>query len=512
VRCYTGNRRRWRRSRRAQVSAVAVTLGLLLVTTYIANFLAQQLPSEMQEEEFEHTLLVEDQLGRIQTAVLAEASNPSSPVTITSPVTLGSGAVPPFAPASSGSITLDPTSYTLSAGYSIAKVLPDPPKWNTGSSCLPGGSGTCTLGAGPYYYNASGNSTTYLPILAGVGSTLYYNLTGNHDMLTISQTGIDPLHLQVIVVGSNDTVTVDENVALLGSPHYSVVFYGQNDKLTGLIAGAHSGAGSTQFLANFIGDTGGLCPADNQSATDSSTLLDTSNAFNATTTWWNDDGYVSAPQTIPYLAPNSYATFQNESGFQACGFTLGGVTGFTSNFESGLRVHLANRYNPPEDVAYEDGAVILSHPGSGTFMTGPPSITIGKTLTGAYVANFTIVNMAPVKTAQTGSSEQGIQTAGVSTRLVSYSSFTVTDNASTGVAIAGLWLNFTTPYPGAWVQYLEQFPDTVLVGQTVSCSSSPLPAGFSCLIPPAGTAVELSAEFEVSELEFTAVTVATTIS
>jgi hypothetical protein len=493
------------------VSAVAVTLGLLLVVTYIANFLAQQLPSEMQEEEFEHTLLVEDQLGRIQTAVLAEGQNPSLPITITSPVTLGSGAVPPFGPASSGSISLDPTTYVLSAQYAIAKVLPDAPNWNTGSSCLPGGSGTCSTGSGTFFYNASGNSTTYTPILGGIGSTLFYNLSGNHDTLTISQTGIDPLYLKVIVVGSNDTVTVDENVALLGTPHYSVEFYGQNDRLNGLIAGAHSGAGSTVFTANFVGDTGGFCPADNQSKTDTLNLLDTSNSFNLSTTWWNNDGYVSSPVTLPFAAPNSYATFQNESGFQACGFTLGSVTDFTSNFESGIRVHLANRYNPPEDVAYEDGAVILSHPGSGTFMTGPPSITVGTTLTGAYTANLTIVNMAPVKSAQTGTSEEGVQTAGVSTQLVSYSSFTVTDSLATGVAVAGLWLNFTTPYPGAWVDYLEQFPDAALVGQTVSCTSGPLPPGYSCLIPPSGTVVELSAELEVSELEFTAISVATTL-
>ncbi|HEV2449785.1 MAG TPA: hypothetical protein VGU43_05175, partial [Thermoplasmata archaeon] len=54
--------RRRIRSRRAQVSAVGTVLGLLLVTTYIAGYLATTLPSQMQELEFEHELQVENQL------------------------------------------------------------------------------------------------------------------------------------------------------------------------------------------------------------------------------------------------------------------------------------------------------------------------------------------------------------------------------------------------------------------------------------------------------------------
>ncbi|MCI4340909.1 MAG: hypothetical protein L3K11_00810 [Thermoplasmata archaeon] len=504
-------RQRWRRSRRAQVSAVAVVLGLLLVTTYIANFLSQQLPSQMQELEFEHTLLVEDQLGRVQTAVLAEAQNPTLPITITSPVTLGSGSVPPFAPASTGALTLDPASDLVRAQYSIAKVLPRAPVWGSGSACLAGGSGTCVLGAGVFFYNASANSSTYTVILSGATSTLFYNLSGNHDTLTVTQSGPDALYLQIIVVGSNDTVTVSETGALVGSSHYDVEFYGQNDRLNSLIAGAHTGAGSTSFLTRFVGDQGSFCPAANWSATDSLNLVDTSNAFNANTTWWNNVGYTSPPVTHALLAPGSSATFSNRTGFLGCGFSHASVMSYTSDFQSGLRVHLANRYNPPEDVVYEDGAVILSHPASGTFMTGPPTISITRSLTGFYIANFTIVNMV-VSNAQNGTSEEGVSTAGVSTHLIGFDQFQVLDNVSNGNAVAGLWLNFTTPYPGAWEGYLEQFPATVLVNDAVTCTTGPLPPGFTCLIPPQGQISHLSAEFLVTEFEFTAITISTTIS
>ncbi|MCI4362794.1 MAG: hypothetical protein L3K13_00585 [Thermoplasmata archaeon] len=503
-------RQRRRRARAGQVSAVAVVLGLLLVVTFIANYLAQTLPSQMQELEFEHTLQVEDQLGRIQTAVLAEATHPHQPLALTSPVTLGSQSLPPFAPASTGSLVLDPASFSLSTQYSVARVFQAAPHWGMGSACLGTGNGTCLLGSGPYSYNASAGNSTFTVTIAAASSTLFYNISGSGDTLSVSQTGATPSNLQIIVVGSNDTVTVSESVPLVLSPHYTVQFFGQNDQLNALVAGAHSGPGTTRFLTSFAGDNGGLCPFDNGSASDTFNLVDTSNAFTANSTWWNSVGYVTAPATQALLAPNSFATFQNRTGFLPCGFTRAVGTIYTTSFLSGLKVHLANRYNPPEDILYEDGAVILSHPGSGSFMTGPPTISIHRSLLGAEVANFTIVNVVGGGKGSP-TSEGGTATAGVSTQLLSVDSFQVQDNSTTGVALAGLWLNLTTPYPDAWAQYLNAFPPGVLVGGAVSCSTGALPSGFSCLIPPSGQLSTLSGELLVSELDFSAITVAVTI-
>ena len=52
--------RNWRRrGRRGQVAAVATLLGLLLVVTFIANFLTTVVPNQMQVNDLNHEVTVE---------------------------------------------------------------------------------------------------------------------------------------------------------------------------------------------------------------------------------------------------------------------------------------------------------------------------------------------------------------------------------------------------------------------------------------------------------------------
>jgi hypothetical protein len=90
--------RKWRRrGRRAQVSAVATLLGLLLVVTFIANYLTTQLPNQMNANDLAHEVQVENQLGRASSLLYQASSANTIGAQLTQPLSLGSAGVPPFA-------------------------------------------------------------------------------------------------------------------------------------------------------------------------------------------------------------------------------------------------------------------------------------------------------------------------------------------------------------------------------------------------------------------------------
>jgi hypothetical protein len=90
--------RNWRRrGRRAQVAAVATLLGLLLVVTFIANYLSTQLPNQMLQNDLNHEITVENQLGRFDALLQAVSAAHAVGAQVTQPLSLGSAGVPPFA-------------------------------------------------------------------------------------------------------------------------------------------------------------------------------------------------------------------------------------------------------------------------------------------------------------------------------------------------------------------------------------------------------------------------------
>jgi len=95
-----GRVRKWRlRGRRAQVSAIATILGLLLVVTFIANYLTATLPNAMSVNDLNHVVLIENQVGRLQALLQAASQDNAVLAQLTQPVTLGGQGIPPFASA-----------------------------------------------------------------------------------------------------------------------------------------------------------------------------------------------------------------------------------------------------------------------------------------------------------------------------------------------------------------------------------------------------------------------------
>jgi hypothetical protein len=199
-------RRRWRHDRRAQVAAVATLLLLLLIVLLISEYALVPLSSEEQSQEVQHTLLLENQLGYLQSALLESTPRSGEPLGGVEPLTLGSQGVPPFGAPSPSTLSIDPagTGVTVSVPTSAPQ-----PTWNTGNMCNPptgsllsgsGGVTNCT------FYGGGGSGPTFEP----VGSNLpvdYIPVT-----LTNSQSTWTP-------VGFQEMVTV--NPSSIGASHFS---------------------------------------------------------------------------------------------------------------------------------------------------------------------------------------------------------------------------------------------------------------------------------------------------
>lgn len=86
------------------MSAVATILGLLLVVTFIANYLSTTLPRDMSVNDINHDLLVENEVGTTAALMAAVSAKDEAGVELSQPIVLGSEGLPPFAPPDSGAI------------------------------------------------------------------------------------------------------------------------------------------------------------------------------------------------------------------------------------------------------------------------------------------------------------------------------------------------------------------------------------------------------------------------
>jgi hypothetical protein len=482
------------------VSAVGVMLGLLLVTVYIANYLGTTLPSQMEELEFEHELQVENQLGRLQAVINAQAKQGALGFGLTSPITLGSGAVPPFAPASTGSIGPDPGQLSASLPYRVVSISSHQPGWNVTPSCSTSGS-PCH---GTLWDNITGTpNQTYALKFNGGAPTMILNFTGSYDSITMewlgkSSNGV----IYAIFNGSNLHVTLNKGSSGGGdSPTIYVAFYGQHDVFEMNL----NGAGMTANV-RFYGSLNLLCPQSNLSNTDAFYWNNTGpTTTTVNTTWYNSVGYSNV--NVLNLGGGTTLTFQNQSSIPGgCAWSSVSGSTYQPTFSAGIRVHLNDRYIPGEDIAYDQGAIIVNHPGVGSIMESPPELTVTDTPSGFQVS-LTLVNIVGNQL-----EEEGVGTAGVTTRVLSDVTYTVATNTATNHYLSAVYLNVSTPYPAAWDQFLSDLPSGLLVGSPACLPQQPVFAPATCLVPPAGSIETVSALFDVVQFSLTQVNVQVTIA
>jgi hypothetical protein len=503
-------RQRRRRARKGQVAAVATVLGLLLVVTFVSNFLEEQLPATLTDTEFAHVLQVEDQLAQLQATILVEGQSIAPGLALASPVTLGSAGDPPFGPATSGSIVPESANVDTLATYALGTVVGNYPNWGLGSACLPAGSGTCAVNNQVDRWNETGhNGTTFTVTVSNTGNSLFYNLTGSNDTLTIQWNGANTNTINVIVNGSYDTVNYNKAGTDTNSPHASFWFYGRNDKFNMNPAGSTSSALGSKVLVEFVGGYGGICPYGNWTNLDSvGTLTAGGTNLNLTVTWWNMLGYTTASHTQTYPGGgthNESVHWSNSTGVQECAFTSNSATMYHSDYDEGIYVHLYNRYLPPTDIVYDQGAVIEYQLGGSPVMSSPPSLIITRIPAG-YTAAITLVDIEGNFTI-----ENGFQTAAVSTQILNHQTIVVKNGLTTDRLTSPLFMNITTAYPKAWLTYVASQPFLFPFG--ASCTDvTTIHAPYSCANPPTGGLARISAELSVVELTVTALTVAVSIS
>jgi hypothetical protein len=494
-------RQRKRRANAAQVSAVAVVLGLLLFTSMLYSFVLNAIPNEMTQNEFNHELLLEDQLGMLQGDVLAEAATPHAPAQIVTPLSLGSAADPPFAPPSTSTLEPEPENTSLRVTYTTAHVVQTPPNWGVGTcstinvSCL----------SPNIYENITGlPGHAYNFLVAGAAPSYYLNFTGNGSSIQIDWVSLTMRYVNISIQGSSDRLKLIDT-SLVASPGANVFvqMFGENDTYV-------MGISQPSLVVHtwFVGTAPFTnCPAENLSQSDkffwNGSLHPPSNAA-VTTSWWNNIGYVSGPTTFN-LGLGATLTFRNQTGAIACAFTKLYSSQYFTPSTSGIVIHLNNRYMVPADLVYDEGAVILSHPGLGSIMVDPPNFNFLTTSAGV-IPDLELMNVVVNNTG-----EAGAQNAAVMSHLLSTQTFNLTNSFNSSYVLTGIFMNVTTEYPYAWASFFDTFGPQLVPGGVQCTEPTHFPNGFSCLVPPIGGSSSLSVLMITPMITITWVTVGLTI-
>ncbi|MGA7923433.1 MAG: hypothetical protein WCA77_05600, partial [Thermoplasmata archaeon] len=372
--------RAWRRlGRRGQVSAVATLFGLLLVVSFISNYIVYELPPAQTQQEFQHVLQVQNQFSHLQAIVSAQALEEGLPLPVTSPITLGSPSVPPFGFQSSGSLTAEGANVTggiaPSAGISLNQRTPVLVNWSQPvGGCFLLGSGVCAVcpSVGYFSYNFSGSAATLTPTVAGGGCPTFYNVTGNNDVVQLTVASGDVGQTLLQVNGTGDTVTILITSTPTAAETLNVNLYGQTDSYNFVYSGAASGSPllvNTELVPTSLTAPNMICPSAATQGTDTATV-----SFGAGTGVTQDLTYYNATGI-----PNAYSNAAggntlNErwivTPYTSCAFTTFvtvPIVGLNS-----IVATLNNRYLPSTTIALDSGAVVMTQSGAGSVMVSPP--------------------------------------------------------------------------------------------------------------------------------------------
>jgi hypothetical protein len=485
--------RKWRRrGRRGQVAAVATLLGLLLVVTFIANFLTTVVPNQMQVNDFNHALAVEDQFGRLAALLASAGADGSSGIQVVQPISLGSDGVPPWTPPDGASLGGGRPGSNLSLSYGLAgELVYGPPLgYPQGGPPLPAGCSwtsvahvgiSCGGGAGVVAYNFSGDGKNFSVGAVG-GVTLYaFNFSTNNSHITVSATG--GASSDITIFGSNDVVTFSlkggatMNVTVIGSHDLlnlgntgggtvivrvygsydsvyqsatggatvTVIIFGQQDTFVGNSTGGGTYHGYVTGF-NATNPVSPLCPYDNLSSSDTlggshvgggtvNATYNTTN-FNGNTTLngWTIHYQTVGPANCPFFA-------RADIGVSNPSLSGGGIA-----------IHLTNTYSPSGEIAYDEGAVIYAQYGGYPVMIDGPSVAL--TRVGGLVTAVSL--WFPSFTGAIGS-VAGIGTETLNLRLLRSQTLTVLAGApNLGIDPGSpILITVHTPYAEAWVHYLS---------------------------------------------------------
>ncbi len=498
--CGSGRRpRRWRlRSESGQVSAIATILALLLVVTFIANYLTTSLPNQMAINDLQRDLIVTNQVGRLTTLLQAVTSPPSIGVQVSQPITLGSSGDPPFAGSDGGSLSALANGSAATVAYTL--VGPTDlvtPSVTAGGSSHPAGTCTitttavtCASGGGRIWGNFTANNQTFtatltagetfaslnystsgstITVSAGSTAATHVEVFGSSDTISVSNTGATVAN--VTVVGSKDTITlansggggkeraliVGSNDAVSattgGSSLFAISFFGSSDTFTPPAATSSGANVYAVYFNGFSTSSPSLsCPQGNVPTNDQ-VLINPSAWGNGNTMkiFFNDTSGTPGSTTPATGWTN---TTQNPTAF-ACPFVAQVSIPVNSVVSpgAGFDVHLANTYAPIADVALDEGAVVFSQAGGSPVMEDGPQISL--TESGTNVTSLAI--WFPVFSGVGAfPSQSGYGTADVVARLLAVTTISLSSGGAFSLSpTSNVVLTVTTAFATAWVTWIE---------------------------------------------------------
>ena len=489
--------RKWRRrEHRAQVSAIATILGLMLVVTFIANYLATTLPNQMAVNDLDHELQVENQLGHFSQALQAVSAGAIVGAPLAQPVSLGSQGAPPFANPDGSTISPLRTGTNASVNFGVVSTQYAPPTgWKAGGSFTPActpqpssgsamniscnGAGNavnynftncpsgCSINgnaAGTYWANYSVNSSIIAVSQTGGSNGFeHVELVGSYDSLSVKGTGGGGDVINVTIVGSYDSLSISDSsqatvVVLLVGLHNTVTFSaaGSSNSLVLRGWGAYNSyttsSGSGNFRVYYTGfdptaATNPICPYDSLSMTNTVS------------------GGSGAGRTVTY---NNTLPSSRASGWTYVGGSVQSTCVFFPSFPgnggrnvpaASLLVQLHNTYAPSAEIAFDEGAVVYAQPGGYPVLIDPPPISFSYGIATVWLPAF----VQPVV------SEAGIGTAVVSTHLVSVQRYTFPGGGWVLSPSQSVTLVYHTPYGSAW--YGSSFAVSLrLAGGAITCT------------------------------------------
>lgn len=473
---------------------MATILGLLLVVTVIANYLATTLPAQMSVNDLNHEIAVENQLGHFQAVLNGLARGGAAGAPSVQAITLGSEGAPPFAAPDGATVSSIPFEQPANVSFGVVSTRYGPPTgWIAGTGTPAGCSGTypnfsCTGGATVTYnftnqggvisfhlsgkdgadltLNYSANNSLIIVDVTGNGGKGFENIqiVGNNNTAWINAAGGATQNLTVIgnyndvnlnatsgstvtvrMVGDHDTVTLSTTNGFSNNVYVSG--WGSNDTFNPGTGGAYS-VWWTGFNAENPNEP--FCPYGNLSSTDSVGPL--TRSHESGTVSYNNTVYNNTATqggwNVIYNTPTPYA----------CIYFAQYPGGGASVYAASLLVRMANTYAPAADVAFDQGAVIYAQPGGYPIMIDPPAISYAYGTATVVIPAF--LNLV--------GSESGIGMAAVSLHLVAASRYSF---PGFGWVLDPhhhpLVMKFQTPYAYAWLHYFKGVPS---IAPYVSCA------------------------------------------
>jgi hypothetical protein len=510
-RSHAANARRWRkRGTRAQVSAIVTILGLLVIVSFIANYISTTLPQQMRVNDANHNLLLENQIGRLSSIAAAAAAMNRVGAVVSQPLSLGAQGQPPFAPPESGAVLPGSSSAGVTANFTVMGPIAfiPPGGWpvggygyGAGQKCVSNGNPpnptTMTCSGDPRLIYNFTNGSHWVNAVGGANFTLQYtanwstiiinttgglyvgnlNISGSHDQISIVYAG--GAYANVTIYGNWDNISLSgtgggsvfltlvgnhDNVVWNGlgtSSNFHEFAYGQYDSTQ---TNSTSKGIALVYYTGFdaVNATSQYCPYGNTATTD--TVLPGAGG----TVVYNTTGIGNSSSSS-----GSWTQYYNVTGQFKCPFFKSISVPFLGKGASAgsFIVRALNNYAPEADVVFDEGATIYAQPGGTPVMINGPAITLAGNRLSLWIPQF--LGAMP--------SDQGTGIASLSLRLTAVFAITLPNSVFSLSTTGFVTVTVKTPFGAAWTNYFNAQTafagDASCTGPTSACKGPYTPGG-----------------------------------